>query len=88
VQIAGSNRRMARMLVAALRDQAVDPETSIESFAPREGERELAEALIGVWFSGLIGWVIGTEADPDAITRKMNAAARLMLDGPRKAAGE
>ena len=88
VQIAGSNRRIARMLVAALRDQAVDPETSIEAFAPREGERELAEALIGVWFSGLIGWVIGTEADPDAITKKMNAAARLMLEGPRKAAGE
>jgi len=87
VQIAGSNRRIARMLVAALRDQPVAPETSIDAFAPRESERELADALIGVWFAGLIGWVIGTEPDPDTITLKMNVAARLMLDGPREAAG-
>jgi AcrR family transcriptional regulator len=87
VQIAGSNRRMARMLVASLRDQPVDPETSIDAFAPRETEGELADALIGVWFAGLIGWVIGTEPDSDTITLKMNVAARLMLEGPREAAG-
>ena len=86
VQIAGSNRRIARMLVASLRDRPVDPETSIDAFAPRETERELADALIGVWFAGLIGWVIGTEPDPDTITQKMNVAARLMLEGPREAA--
>jgi len=82
VQIAGSNRRIARMLVAALRDQPVDPATPLDSFAPGRTEGELCDALIGVWFSGLIGWVIGNEPDPDAISQKMNIAARLMLEGP------
>jgi AcrR family transcriptional regulator len=87
VQIAGSNRRIARMFVASLRDQLVDPETSIEEFAPRETERELADALIGVWFAGLIGWMIGSEPDPDTITQKVKVAARLMLEGPHDANG-
>jgi TetR/AcrR family transcriptional regulator, cholesterol catabolism regulator len=87
VQIAGSNRRIARMLVAALRDRPVDPDSSMDAFAPHETERELADALIAVWFAGLIGWVTGTEPDPDTITHKTNVAARLMLEGPRDAAG-
>jgi AcrR family transcriptional regulator len=81
VQIAGSNRRMARMIVAALRDLPVDPESPVEAFAPTRSEQEIADALIGVWFAALIGWVIGNEPDPDTITLKMNTAARLMLDG-------
>lgn len=88
VQIAGSNRRIARMLVAALRDQPADPETSLDAFAPCESDREVADALIGIWFAALIGWMIGTEPDPDTITHKMNSAARLMLAGPRPATGD
>ena len=83
VKIAGSNRRIARMLVAALRDEPIDPARPIDAFAPSELESELADALIGVWFAALIGWAIGNERDSDTITRKMNAAARLMLDGAR-----
>ncbi len=86
VQIAGSNQRIARMLVSALRDQPLDPEAPVDAFAPTEAERELADALIGVWFAALIGWVIGNEPDSDTITRKMNVAARLMLDGARATA--
>ncbi|MEX2207127.1 MAG: TetR family transcriptional regulator [Myxococcota bacterium] len=86
VQIAGSNRRIARMLVGALRDEPVDPDTPVEAFAPTESESEIADALIGVWFATLIGWVIGNEPDLDTITRKMNVAARLMLGGDRDAA--
>jgi len=88
VQIAGSNRRIARMLVAALRDQRMDPATPLEAFAPGRTESELCDALIGIWFSGLIGWVIGNEPDLDAISQKMNVAARLMLEGPPDFAGD
>ncbi len=83
VQIAGSNRRIARMLVSALRDEPIDPASPVDAFAPSEAESELADALIGVWFAGLIGWVIGNEPDFETITRKMNVAARLMLEGAR-----
>jgi len=87
VQIAGSNQRISRMLVAALRDQPVDPETRLEAFVTNANERELADALIGVWFAALIGWVIGNEPDTDTIAARMNVAARLMLEGPRPEAG-
>lgn len=86
VQIAGSNRRMARMLVAALRAERSDPLLPIDTFAPTRGEDELANALIGVWFSALIGWVIGNEPDLESILHKINVAARLMLEGPRPTA--
>jgi AcrR family transcriptional regulator len=84
VHIIGSNQRIARMMVAALRDAPVSPETPLEAFKPTETERELAEALIGVWFSALCGWVIGNVPDADAITAKMRSAARLMLEGARE----
>jgi AcrR family transcriptional regulator len=84
VQIAGSNQRIARVLVAALRGRPVDPDTPLEAFAPSESEREIADALIGVWFSALIGWMIGNEPDADSIARRMGSAARLVLDGARE----
>jgi len=87
VQIAGSNRRIARMLIAALRATPADPTAPLDAFAPTQTEVELAEALIGVWFAALIGWVIGNEPDLEAISHKINVAARLMLEGPRAAVG-
>ena len=84
--IVGSNRRIARLLVAALRDRPVDPATPLDSFLPSELERELADALIGVWFAALCGWVVGNVPDADAITAKIRSAARLMLEGARDAA--
>jgi AcrR family transcriptional regulator len=83
VQIAGSNRRIARMLLAALHDRPSDLARALEDFAPSPEERELADALIGVWFAALIGWVIGLEADEAAIAARTGAAARLMLGGER-----
>jgi TetR/AcrR family transcriptional regulator, cholesterol catabolism regulator len=82
-QIAASNRRIARMIVASLRDEPSLLLASLEEFAPSADERELADALTGVWFAALIGWVIGAEPDPAAIPRKMRSAAKLMLEGPR-----
>jgi AcrR family transcriptional regulator len=88
VQIAGSHRRIARMLVAALRNEPADPARPLDVFAPTQTEADLAEALNGVWFAALIGWVIGNEPDLESISRKMNVAARLMLEGPRAEPGE
>jgi len=79
--IVGSNQRMARMLVAALRDLPVDPATPLDAFVPSATERELADALIGVWFAALCGWLVGNVPDADAINAKMRSAARLMLEG-------
>ena len=83
VQIAASNRRIARMIVASLRDEPALLHAPLEEFQPGPDEAELADALTGVWFAALIGWVIGAEPDPAAISRKMRSAARLMLEGPR-----
>ena len=83
--IVGSNQRIARMLLAALRDRPADPAVPLDAFASSEVERELADALIGVWFAALCGWVIGNVPDSDAITAKMRSAARLMLEGGRGA---
>jgi len=85
-QIAASSRRIARMIVASLRDEPSLLLGALEAFAPSEDEREFADALTGVWFAALIGWVIGADPDPAAIPRKMRSAARLMLEGPRFAA--
>ena len=84
-QIAASNRRIARMIVASLRDDPSALSGELESFEPSADERELADALTGVWFAALIGWVIGIEPDPESIAQKMNVAARLMLEGRRVA---
>jgi AcrR family transcriptional regulator len=81
--IVGSNRRIARMLIAALRDRPADPAAPLDEFTPSDVEREFTDALIGVWFAALCGWVIGNEPDAEAITAKMRSAARLMLEGPR-----
>jgi AcrR family transcriptional regulator len=83
--IVGSNRRMARMLLAALHDRPIDPAEPIDAFLPSETERELADALIGVWFAALSGWLIGNVPDAEAIAAKMRSAARLMLEGARDA---
>jgi AcrR family transcriptional regulator len=82
-QIAASSRRIARMIIASLRDDPAALSGELESFEPSADERELADALTGVWFAALIGWVIGAEPDPAAISRKMRSAARLLLEGPR-----
>jgi TetR/AcrR family transcriptional regulator, cholesterol catabolism regulator len=82
-QIAASNRRIARMIVASLRDAPGLMLESLDSFEPAPEEAELGDALTGVWFAALIGWVIGAEPDPAAIPRKMRSAARLMLEGAR-----
>jgi TetR/AcrR family transcriptional regulator, cholesterol catabolism regulator len=82
-QIAASNRRIARMIVSSLRDAPELLTVPLESFEPSADEFELADALTGVWFAALIGWVIGAEPDPGSISRKMRSAARLMLEGPR-----
>jgi TetR/AcrR family transcriptional regulator, cholesterol catabolism regulator len=84
-QIAASNRRIARMIVASLRDEPSVLLAELASFEPSESERELADALTGVWFAALIGWVIGADPDPASIPRKMRSAARLMLEGPGRA---
>jgi len=85
-QIAASNRRIARMIVASLRDEPSVLLSELEAFVPSANERELADALTGVWFAALIGWVIGADPDPASIPRKMRSAARLMLEGPAAAA--
>lgn len=82
-QIAASNRRIARMIVASLRDEPSVLSGELESFEPTPDERELADALTGVWFAALIGWATGADPDPASIPRKMRGAARLMLEGPR-----
>ncbi|MFI5316984.1 MAG: TetR/AcrR family transcriptional regulator [Myxococcota bacterium] len=82
-QIAASNRRIARMIVASLRDEPSLLLAELAAFEPSATERELADALTGVWFAALIGWAIGADLDPASIPRKMRSAARLMLDGPR-----
>ena len=83
VQIAASNRRIARMIVASLRGGSELLLAPLEKFQPSADEFELADALTGVWFAALIGWVIGAEPDSAAISRKMRSAARLVLEGPR-----
>ncbi len=79
--IVGSNQRMTRLLIAALHDRPADPAEPLDAQVLSEPERELADALIGVWFAALCGWVVGNVPDADAITAKMRSAARLMLEG-------
>jgi AcrR family transcriptional regulator len=85
VQIAASGRRTARMIVASPRS-AGRPARAARGFVPEPLEAELADALTGVWFAALIGWAIGADPDPASIPRKMESAARLMLEGPRTTA--
>jgi AcrR family transcriptional regulator len=83
LSIAASGRRLARMIVASLRDRPALLGESLDEFEASAEEGEFADALVGVWFAALIGWVTGSEPDPAAITRKMRSAARLMLEGAR-----
>lgn len=77
-KIAASNLRLIRLIVAAVRDEAPDVSAPLESAPGNVREAEVGDALLGVWFSALVGWSAGLFSEAE-VGDKVARAARLML---------
>ena len=78
-QQAAFHLRMTRMIVAALRGEAPDPEAPLSEAAGTDRERRIALVLQHVWFSSLIGWASGLHPI-GAVTQRVQEAVELVLE--------
>jgi AcrR family transcriptional regulator len=75
VKIAASQLRITRLISSALRGVAVGP----QSGAGNQREEAIAHTLMHVWFSSLVGWSAGLQAER-AVVEEVRTAAKLILD--------
>ncbi|MCP4003966.1 MAG: TetR/AcrR family transcriptional regulator, partial [bacterium] len=78
LRIAGTQLRVSRLIVAAMRGEAPDLETPLDASNADAEEGAIAAALVGIWFSSLVGWSGGLIGEQE-VTRTVCSAAKLML---------
>jgi len=81
VQQAGFHLRLSRMVVAAIRGEAVSPLRPLAEPVGSERERRIALVLEHVWFACLLGWVSGLHP-VKTVTERMRDAVSLLLEQP------
>jgi hypothetical protein len=80
MQVAALHLRMSRLIRAALRGEATDPTLPLDAELGNARERQIAAALILVWFSALVGW--SADLHPaELIQEHVRNTARLILNG-------
>jgi len=79
-KVAGFHLRMARMIVAAIRDESPDISKSITETEGSEQEQAIVRILEHVWFSALVGWGGGLHP-VKTVTDQMRTAAEYLLGG-------
>jgi AcrR family transcriptional regulator len=85
VKVAGFHLRMARMIVAAIRDEKPGIGTGAAEPAGSEQEQAIVWILEHVWFSALVGWAGGLHPAKTVTDQLRTTAAFLLGDGPRTA---
>lgn len=80
VKIAGTQLRLIRLIVAALRKARPELEPPLDASVDYTRERSIGLALLNVWFASLVGWSAGLHPT-ETVIEHVQAAARLMLEG-------
>jgi AcrR family transcriptional regulator len=80
VQVAGFHLRIARMIVAAIRDERPDIAKAITEPVGSEREQAMVKILEHVWFSALVGWGGGLHP-ARTVTDQMRTAAAYLMGG-------
>lgn len=70
--------RIARLVVATLRGEAPDLAKPLDSPAGTAHEQAVAQTLMNVWFSSLVGWAAGLHGER-VVTEHIRTGAELML---------
>ncbi len=86
VKVAGFHLRMARMIVAAIRDEKPDIGRAVTEPAGSEQEQSIVWILEHVWFSALVGWAGGLHPAKTVTDQLRTTAAFLLGDGSKPAA--
>jgi AcrR family transcriptional regulator len=81
VQQAGFHLRLSRMVVAAIRGEAVSALRPLAEPVGSEREQRIALVLEHVWFACLLGWVSGLHP-VKTVTERMRDAVSLLLEQP------
>ena len=76
-KIAGFHSIMTELITAAMRGVSLGDEADV--LGQDEKQEEIAFLLQQVWFAALVGWAGGLHSEK-AIEKKMEAAARLLLE--------
>jgi AcrR family transcriptional regulator len=79
-KVAGFHLRMARMIIAAIRDESLDISKAITEPEGSEQEQAIVMILEHVWFSALVGWGGGLHP-VKTVTGQMRTAAANLLGG-------
>lgn len=76
--------RIARLVVATLRDQAPDLTAPLDSPQGSRSEQAIAQVMMNVWFSSLVGWAAGLHGER-VVTEHVRTVATLILHPPGEA---
>jgi len=78
MKLASLQLRIARLVVATLRDEAPDLAAPLDAAHGTTNEQGVAQVLMNVWFSSLVGWAAGLHAER-VVTDHVRTATALVL---------
>lgn len=78
MKLASLQLRIARLVVATLRDEAPNLAAPLDSARGTNAEQGIAQVMMNVWFSSLVGWAAGLHAER-IVTEHVRTAATLIL---------
>jgi len=78
MKLASLQLRIARLVVATLRGEAPDLDAPLDHPPGTATEQAIAQVLMNVWFSSLVGWAAGLHAER-VVTEHVRTAADLVL---------
>lgn len=84
MKLASLQLRIVRLVVATLRDAPPDLSAPLDSSRGSDSEQAVAQVMMNVWFSSLVGWAAGLHAER-TVTDHVRTAATLILQ-PQDAA--
>jgi len=79
MKLASLQLRIARLVVATLRDAPPDLAAPLDASRGSDSEQAIAQVMMNVWFSSLVGWAAGLHAER-TVTEHIRTAATLILD--------
>ena len=79
MKLASLQLRIARLVTATLRGQAPDLDAPLDHPPGSATEQAVAQVLMNVWFSSLVGWAAGLHAER-IVTEHVRTAAELVVE--------
>jgi hypothetical protein len=78
MKLASLQLRIARLVTATLRGDAPDLAAPLDAPPGTAKEQAVAQVLMNVWFSSLVGWAAGLHPER-TVTEHVRTAAELVL---------